>query len=327
MENQTEPDWKISDLYSKAWQILKKNKVLWIFGMATLTLSSNYNYHSNSASKPTNTTPQTSSHKISQVLGASTDPFSQHLHQILSSVPVGMYILLGLAVFLVIILGLILSLIYSSWAQAALLKGINTAMNNQPVTINNSSNAAFPKIKPLIWLTVVPTLTFVIIAGLTFLIISILLAALPGAAKLIPSLLLFGAIITTVLGVIFLIMSQIWAPRLVVLEDRKPKEALFAGFKVAKEKFWAMILLGLVNTALSLAVVFIPLLIVLGFGFFAVFSAQNYHQFLSPGFFVGLAISILTLILIYTVGAGILNAFKATIWSLAYSKIRDKFNA
>lgn len=333
MENSSQPDWEIGKLYNLAWQIIKQHKVLWLFGMATAGLSFNFGANGGGGNidslqkifekspPPTEVGPE----QISQVLGAATSTsFVDTFGQLFSSIPTSFYFILALEFVILIVAGFVISLIGSAWANASLLNAIASALSGKNVTIRDSSEKAFPNIKSLIWLAIVPTL---ILMGLIF--VAILLVVIAVAVDLGPLRLLIGIVGGLTVGAviyaaIFLSLASIWAPRIVVFEGKGGKESLLAGYKMSKKKFWQMVLLGLVNSILSGIVVGIPILIILGFivgGVFAFGGSQVLGMSLLG---VGVVL-VIALLFGFALLAGILNAFKGTVWTIAYNNIKGKY--
>lgn len=321
------PDWEIGKLYNQAWGIIKKYKVLWLFGIASgagISLNSSFGGQGIDADTIKNfqkfldNAPQEhASNALAQVLGASTSIFS--------SVPFYFYIILGIEILAVIILFTVIGLIYSAWSQAALLVGIQSSLTNGIVSIRDSSEKAMSSIKPLIFLQILPLL-IIIPAFLGIFILAILSFVIPIVmVKVILDIALLISIIVTIYCFIYLIFSQIWAPRIVVIEKAHAKDALFRGYKIAKKKKWSMILLGLVNIILSGFVIGIPTILVLGFIIGGVFASHS-NKTLGVGFIAGGAILFIPMIIAMTLLGGILNAFKASVWSIAYNNIRGKYD-
>lgn len=331
------PDWEISELYKKAWQILKKNKVIWIFGLASgLGLGSfNSRFSSNNFNakdlqniqnifkSPENATQ---SAKLSQVLGTSTSSFGTSTQQIFSHIPTYIYIVLGLELLIAVVVGVIISVIYRAWIQGALISSIQIALQDKTPTIKESSQKAFPSIKPLIWLQLVPSLilmvTFFAVTGV--LVLLIIFASLP--IKIIAAIIAFAAFFVFLYFLIYLSLSQIWAQRRVVIDNIGAKEALISSYKLARKKNWAMIILGLVNNILGWIVVGLPILIVAGIviaGVFAVIHLGN--TALIPAIILGVILGIAVGLFIL-ISSGLITSFKAIVWTIAYNKIKGKFN-
>lgn len=329
-------NWDISDLYRKSWQIIKNNKVLWLFGMAAVTFSSGSS-RSNISSDNfdsvikffQNNGSTTTSDKITQVLGASTSsPFTETLRSLFFSVPLWFYILLGISVLLLILVNVVLGVIYQAWVSGSLISGVYSASTDQKPTINQSSNQAFTSIRGIIWLNIVPYLTFFLIAAILFTVLIFSIVLLPSIAKAIPIILTVLAVITFLIGLLFINLTQIWASRRVILDKKPAKESFWSSFKMVKKKFWHMVLLAIVNTMISIGVMVImaiPILIGGGVAVFSfIFSKPN--PSLIP-ILIGIGILIF---LIYTVGytilSGIVNSFKASVWTLAYNHIKGGYS-
>lgn len=328
-------DWSISELYSKSWQIVKNNKILWLFGMAAVGFSSGssrFNFNSDSFDSIKkffqNNDAGTTSNKLTQVLGASTNTFSETLKNLFFAVPLWLYVLLGLGILLLILINIILGIIYQAWVNGALIAGVNAGAVSQKPTISQSSNNAFPAIKGLIWLNIIPTLVFFLVAAVVFGILIFGIVLLPSFSKAIPIILTVVAVIGALVGWILLTLTQIWASRRVVLDRKPASESFSSSFKIVKKKFWHMFALAIVNTVLSLVAMFVmavPLIIVGGVAVFSfIFSKPNFS--LLP-FLIIIGV---VLFLLYTVGytifSGILNSFKASVWTLAYNHIKGVYN-
>lgn len=324
------PDWTISQLYEKAWELVKKNRVLWVFGMAMAGLgfgsSSNFNFDSadlESIKKIFNAPGKEQG--AEQVWGVASSNLSLLVSQIFSLIPPFFYIIFTLEIVILIIMWIVLSLISSAWTNASLISGIQTAFDGQTPTIRDSSERAFPKIKPLIWLQIVPVLVFIIISILVFGILGLGLALGPDFLKIIFGISLFITVILFVYAAIMLLLTQIWAPREVVLNQKSGRNALASGYKMAKKKRGAMLLLGLVNTILSGIIIGIPLMLIFGLLLGRTFSFSG-NQNLGIVLLVFGGLLMLVFIFGGLIVSGILTAFKAAVWTIAYNNIKGKYD-
>lgn len=328
-------DWSISELYSKSWEIVKNNKVLWLFGMAAVGFSSGSSRTNISSDNFEsiqkffqNNDAGTTSEKLTQVLGASTNTFAETLKNLFFAVPIWLYILLGLGIILLIVVNIVLGIVYQAWVDGALIAGVNAGAVNQKPTISQSSNHAFPAIKGLIWLSIVPSLVFFILVAIVFGVLIFGIILLPSFTKAIPIIIMILAVVGAIVGWILLTLTQIWASRRVVLDRKPATESFYSSYRIVKKKFWHMLALAIVNTMLSLVAMFImvvPVIIIGGVAVFSfIFSKPNIS--LIP-ILVGVGI---VLFLLYTVGytilSGILNSFKASVWTLAYNHIKGDFS-
>lgn len=332
-------DWTIDELYRKAWQIVKNNKLLWVFAAAAgaggLSFNNGFNFGSKDFTdlqKLFNTPPPPSSNEISRVLGtasnaavASTSTASELFSTIFSAIPVWYYVVLITELLFLILAGIIISLIYQNWATGALLENVQNCINGGKANIREASEKAFAYIKPLLLLSLVPGFLLSIGAGLVLILLIIGIAVAGTTLKIIFGILLFIAIITSALAFLMLSMSMIWAQRQIVLEKMNWRTALSSGFYISKKKFWATALLGLVNFVLSGIVTIIPIIaagLIAFIGSLIVFFIMK--ALLPLWLFIG-AILVITLIIGLTVLTAIITAFKATVWSLAYTNIKGKY--
>ena len=224
-------DWTISELYSRSFELVKRYKVLWVFGMAVAGLASGtgFNNFSNFSSSDTksiqkylNPSPDATPDKISQVLGDTTSQsaIADLVGNLASSIPVGIYVLLGIEILILVIAGIVVSLISSSWANAGLIQSIQTALKGTAPTIQESSEKAFPSIKPLIWLSLIPTLVLWIV---TLLVAGVVAAGIVwgGSIKFVFIILAVVAFFAWAYAIIKLVLAQIWAQRIVIIENEK----------------------------------------------------------------------------------------------------------
>lgn len=310
--NNSTTDWSISNLYEKSWEIVKRNKVLWLFGMAVAGLASGGSSYQGSGSSNSN--------GFGNLSGVFQNLMSQH---IFSLIPTYFWLILGIEILVLISLGLIISAVGGAWAQASLINAIQTALGNQRSNIRDSSEKAFSVLKPVIWLQIVPTLTIVISAIVTFGLLALGIA-LAGSLKILFILLLIAAAFAFTIILILLSLTQIWSFRIATLDKKSGPASLSLGFKMAKKKFWPMILLGFLNTILSGLVIGIPLAIMVGLLVGGVST-------LNGNFSLGISLLILGGILVfififgYMLLVGILNAFKASVWTIAFNNIRGKY--
>lgn len=328
-------DWSISELYNKSWQIIKDNKILWLFGMAAVGFSSGssrFNFNSDSFDSLKkffqNNNVGTTSNKLTQVLGASTNTFSETLQNLFFAVPIWVYVLLGLGILLLILVNVVLGIIYQAWANGALIAGINAGAGSQKPTISQSSNNAFPAIKGLIWLNIIPTLIFFIVTAIIIGILIFAIVLLPSFTKAIPIIITVFTVIAAIVGWILITLTQIWASRRVVLDKKSASESFSNSFRIVKKKFWHMLGLAIVNTMLSLVATFIlavPILIVGGIAVFSfIFSKPNPSVIL---ILIGIGAVFLVIYIIgSTLLSGVLNSFKASVWTLAYNNTKGENN-
>lgn len=320
------PDWTIEELYKKAWQIVKNNKILWVFG-AAVGAGSSFNYNNSFGKSDAEWLkrlfegdPEKSS-EFAQVLGAVASKSGDTISQLFASVPVYFWFLLGLEFLFVILFSILISLIYQSWATGALLDNIERCIKGGKAAIREASEKAFKVLKPLLWLNIIPglLLTLAGIAGFVIIISAIIFTQ--SVLKVLSVILLIAFIILLIYAWIMLTASLIWATRRVITENKPAKESLSSGYRIAKKKFWSMLLLGLVNNILVALVFGIPIVVIIGLIIGAVFAGKSF----SIALFIIAGLLLFAFIIAGTIVSGILSAFKATVWSLAYNNIKEKY--
>jgi hypothetical protein len=330
-ETQPEPDWKIGALYHNAWQIIKQHKVLWIWGLAygVTQSSSNLNSRSSSDSKDFEfiqklfQNSHNSGSDLSMVLGASTSSLYDTLALIFSAIPFYFYIIAGIELLLIIVISIATSYIYSSWAEAGLLEGIQTAMANGTVTIRESSEKAFHSIKAIAWVRIIPILVLVLAVIVFFIVMALpLLGPLSG-------LLIFVGVLFFIVAFIMILFSQTWAVRKIVIENVPAKQALREGYHIALKKFWSMLGLSIVNTLLKSGLIIAAVIVFLGPAIGIIISiAGIFTQ--NPQLGVPLVTVASFFIVAFFVASeaisGILASFVNTVWSLAYKNIKGKYD-
>lgn len=331
-ENKTvieKPDWIIEELYRKAWQIVKNNKMLWVFG-AAISAGASFNYNNSFSKSDTEGfqklfegNPQ-QGQELTRVLGESTSATGSIISQLFSGVPQYLWILLGLEFLFLILFGIFISLIYQSWATGALLENVDRCIKGGKAAIREASEKAFSVLKPLLWLEIIPGLLLTLGSIFSFIILITGIMFAPGIFKAIFGLLLFGFVLLLIYVSIMLTASLIWATRKVVTENKPAKEALRLGYNIAKKKFWATLLLGLVNNILVVIIFAVPLVVLIGI-IIAGFIASLSIQALGTAIIIIGGLFLFALVIAGTVVSGILSAFKATVWSLAYGNIKGKY--
>lgn len=325
LKNPSKPDWKISELYEKSWGIVKKNRVLWIFGMAVGIGSGGANFNSNldtdSIERILNKEKETAS-ILPNVLGEATDKGSQFFSQLISAIPVPILLVIGLELLIIVVAGIIISFVYGAWANAALIQGIQNAINVRAVSIRDCSEKAFGSIKSLIWLEII---TFLILLGavFAFMIPILLVVAINNTALTVIMVLL--AILSIIPLILLFALTMIWAPLIVILDGKPAWESLKTGFALAKKKFWPMLGLGIVNSILAFFVVGIPFVVLVGVVVGIIWGATqatNLTLVLAPLAAVLVLVALVGFILL----SGIVTAFKASVWTIAYNAIRGKYD-
>lgn len=328
-------EWPIGELYGKAYRIATKNPVLWWFAIA-IGAGAGSSFRGNGGSDISakdmqffqnmfSGSPQQSAEKV---LGAATSPMGDLFQQIIQAIPWYFYLFFGIEILVLLGIGIAVSIIYRAWAEAALLTGIENGIKDEKPVMKDMSEKAFPRIKSFIWLQVLPSLAFWLISLSLLGMLIFLLIVVPGNLKILLGILLGIAMLVFIIGLLFLTMALIWAPRKVIVDHLSAREAFLVSIHIAKRKFWKTILFGILNNLISLVIfgvaIGIPLVLFVLLGILA--------GVLWKGMF-GLSVTIISIIavlavvwiVLLTLLGGIVDSFKAAFWSLAYHKIRGKY--
>jgi hypothetical protein len=277
----------------------------------------NFSQSSNSISDLGNFTSDPS--KISKSLNGGLEPVLAYLKNILASIPTHIWVLLGTAIFLAIIIGLIFGLIARNWARGSLIGGINDAYDGKEAGLKTSSEHGIKNLKNLIWLSVVPWLLYTLLLLVVGVIVALLMAVSAPLAIVLGIL----AGISVVIAYFSIAATQIWAERVVVIEGKPAKESFFEGWRLVKKHILKMLTLGCFNTLLSCCAgclamsVLLPAIAVIA-GMFAVSPA------LGLAFLVPLALVVLPVLFLNLLLNGIYRVFNYSTWNILYRQVREE---
>ncbi len=311
--------WSIKTFYKEAWQIVKTHKVLWLFGIAAGT-SSSLNFSDIPFEKLFQQTPKSESNSV---LGSSTSVIFDNLSYLFSAVPLWVYVLLALEVIILLVIMIGLAIVLQNWSTASLLLGISDAIHKRAVSIKTLSERAFLNLVSLIKITVVP---FFLLGAFFLLVFVLLLLGLTIAGSAVKSLLGLLVVLATIaflIAVLLLTMTIIWAVRFVVIDHMSPKAALSHGFTLVKAHFWLMLGLGIVNILTSMLVFVVPVAILIGIIALGVISLETNRSLGGSILGIGGTLFVVFILAIQLL-SGVLTAFKATVWSLAYHVVHKK---
>lgn len=337
LHNPSKDPWSFGEIFNQAFQIAKKTPTLWWFALA-LGSSVGYSGASNfQLPSPTDfqninqllqEPNKQSSLLLTKVLGDSTNPLQDIIQQTIHAIPWYFHAILGIELSILLGISIISFIIYQAWAKAALLHGIESTIKDETVDMSVSSEKAFPQIKSFIWLNIVPHLIFWLISLSLLGCLTVFLIIFPSNMKTFISILLIIAFIVFIIGLLFLTMTSIWAPREVITHKVPAYQAFLKAATIAKKKFWKTLLYAIWKNILTfimtMLVLIIPL-IILGILFFiSIFISQQ-----SLAFFIPIAIltSFLFIIWIiaFTLWSGAIQTLTESFWSIAYHKIWRKY--
>lgn len=309
-EKTKESDWKIQDLYSTAWETVKRNKILWVLGGAlamTTNMSSSVSSESERSSFP-----------------ISIDESNLYLlEKFTSGIPSYLWYVLGLEVLIIILFITFMSLLQRSWATGAMIYAADRAVNKKDISISDASENSFLHMRKLIYLW--------IYSALPILGVSILLALAYFVILAIDSLIFAAAIalvvLTITIGLMFvlLILRLIFAERAVVLDNQDRKQAFAKAKILVSKKKWSILLLGLVNVIGTSIIVSIPAAIIgaiaaAGISIYTSGNSAIGAIIMGIGGIVSVPVIILLMVL-----TGMLTAFTTVVWNEAYKKVKDKY--
>lgn len=326
-------EWPLGELYRKAYKIATKNPVLWWFSLAIGAGMGSYQGSGGDISPSDTESLQklfngSGAEQAEKVLGAATNSSMDLFGQIMQAIPWYFYAILIGEILLLVIFGVVISLIYKAWAEASLLNGIEDSIAEKKPTMQESSEKAFPLIASFIWLQIVPGMVFGLLSFALIGMLVLLFVVVPDNLKVIIGILLFLVGVVFLIGLLYLTMALIWAPRKIVTDKIAAREAFFKGLHIAHKKFWKTILFGMLNNIVTLftlgIAVGIPLIIFLLLGVLAGFLWKGA---------IAISITLISVIVILgivwivalTLLFGIVDTFKAAFWSLAYHKIKGKY--
>ena len=327
----------LSEIYQKAWEITKKHKALWVFGMALAAFSgsNSFNFSRSFDSSNFKSLDKTeegtdgmldSAVKGVQSIRGAADTSFDSLKEIASQIPASTWIILSVCFTIAIIIGIIISLVAKNWAKGALIAGIDNAETKGRVWFTESSKLGLSKVKQLIK---VELLTFILVLIPIFPISILIVTSLVLKIELSQPFLIMlavGAFILVALSLIaisMLSMSFPWAQRLIALENFKAVEAVKQGYRIARKNLGSMLKLGFGNCLVSTGigcitsiVIMIPIGIAVG-GFLINKTA---------GVIASIPAAVIVLVAIFggVLVMGILNVFKYTTWNILFKQIRGQ---
>lgn len=314
----------IESIYKKSFEIVKKNKWLWVFGMALVAFTGGGGGSSfRGAGDFAQYFNKSKDSSLPDTIKAA-DPVFEYFKNLFFSIPPSLYISLAIGIFVLIIVGLVISVVVSSWAKGAAIGAINDAYDGKPVTLRNGSEYGIRNLKNMVWLTVVPWLLYFLILVGCFTVLFIPVFIFKESPIILISVLLMLLVgIAAVVASLGISATQIWAQRVVVIEGKSGKEAFKEGWQLTRKHLGDMAVLGCTNCLLgcclgAVAIGAIGGLIFSGIGLMAL----NKNAGIIFLFIVG--ILVLALILISTLLAGVYKIFNYTTWNVLYRQIREE---
>lgn len=324
----TKGGWDIGAFYSKAFSVVKRYKTLWILGLAYSAFnggfSSNYSRSFSNIGDFSSKQDQTGE-RAKDVLGIATGQTDiwHTLGSLFGHVPIWVYTLLGVELIACFLLTIAIMLLGKAWATASIIIGTEAANHDTKLSLTEISFAAFRRLKPLLWLMLVPGLILlaIIIASIVVIVI-----AFAGGSKVTGALLILISIPAILITSILLSFSLIFAERAAVLDGLPGRAALSKGFAMAKRKFWWTILLGFVNNVVAGLAVAIPILLVTGIFVSGFFAVRGNEAGTAGLVILGILIGVPAVLIGLPLLGAMINVWKVSIWNQTYAKTRELFN-
>jgi len=242
-----------SEYIKNSFEIVKKNKWLWIFG-ALVGTGGSFNSGSRISDMLDKNPGQGTQNNLlkdlpkttSGVLGDATSALSDWFSQ----VPTFKWVLFTLIIVLLIVMGITIALIIQNWARGALIKGLDKARQGTHVDLKNTSPDGFAYLKRLIGLSLLLGLVvFGLGVAAPFLWVVIFLVfkniAILKILWIILGILLF--IIIFVLTLLLVTIVNVFAQRLIVLENFGVRAAFKKALYISRQTLLASFLTGFIN--------------------------------------------------------------------------------
>lgn len=314
-----------SAIIRRSWELTRKNKWLWVYGLVIGTLAASGGGGNNFSSFSKSFSPN-SDGTTTQAIDNFRNLWDLIL-QGLSRVPAWVWGALVLGVLALIILGLIIRWVALAWAKGALIGGLKDADREEKVTLESTTKHGLKSVKNLV------------IYGLLAAVISLgIILVLPVGIGLIGVLLMFSrplmvfwfiaagtvGIITFIVLIIILAMINVYAERLIVFEGLSPWQAWKKGLSLSKGNFLNTALMGIVNSLLGCAIgcgasiVLMAILAIPGLALAWPFFSGNFP----PASIIGLLILVLLGVYASFIIRAFIVVFTFSNWNLFFKQAR-----
>lgn len=228
-----------SALLRRSWELTKKNKWLWVYGLVLAAFGGGGGSSGGGGNSG------------NRQQGEATTA----LRDWAGSVSLQQWILFGVGMLLLILLAMIISIVIQNWAKGSLIAGLEEADSGGTPTLRGTSPKGIASLKHMILFSII---SFLVALGL---VIGLILAAaiLVGGGYILfefskPIQILWlvlgitASVLTGVILLLVLFMIGVYADRLIVLAHKSPWEAWKQGFLMARKKFFPTMTMGMVNS-------------------------------------------------------------------------------
>ncbi len=306
------------EILSRAWQTLKRQPALWLFGLLSACAGGTYGriaLPSFNFQTPSFSSPGTIGHGSPNI-----PPELEHWLHALSTIPERTWVLIALGFLTLLLVWLVVMLAVRAIADPSLLRGIlSDIRDGHPLTTSEVFNEG----KRFFWRMV----GFALLIGGS----AVLLAIIFSLLTLVLTFATFGVGLLCLIPLIILAIPFIWLVELylemarlaLVVEDLPLLASFSRGWEVLKNNFWNAVVMGVLLTAIHLGVgialgalfVGIVIVVLVGLALLAALSAAA-GSFL-PVIFVGILAGFIVFVL-YLFLLGLLQTYLQSAWVLAY---------
>lgn len=321
-----------SRIISRSFAITRKNKWLWVLGLAIGIFSAsagsgNFSSWQSNLKKLPAKLPQDLPAKTNQVLGEATNIVTDWFF----TIPVSTWFIIGISLLIVVCTWIIVAMIIAAWAKGALIFGIDQTDQGLDASLRTCSLRGMAKIKHLIILGLISiafTIGIILFSGLILLLGYLAL----NFSQILASLWLIVVVVATLTFVVFYIilaMLSIYAQRLIVLHDYSPWQAWKKGLSLSRDNFLATLIMGIINLVFGCSIGCLSSLVilsVLGLPAFILIAPVFKDGFHMPNFAVFIILFIILALYIYATYLlkAILTVFNFSNWTLFFKEIMKK---
>lgn len=299
------------EILTRAWQIIWKHKVLWIFGILASCVSGNGSGGGNSNFNADADSFQSSNRDVPPFL---RDFFNAIERFFADSTP-EQWIGIAIGLFCLIMIISLISYVLGIMGEIGLYRGVMMVEGGaEKLTFAELWTASTPFFWRLFLLRTVPSLVFLALLAI-FLVPAIFLAE---STEGVSFLLILLPVFCIILPLSFVVALAIWLGTLtVVMEDLSLPDALKRGWQLLRENFVNMLILGVMLFAVNLIVGLVIALPMILIFLPVIFGIAVGGEIMQATMLTALVCFCL-LLPVLTVLGGILQSFNYTSWGLAY---------
>jgi|GEM_PF-4854223 len=332
----------VTDTIRESLKLAWKHKIFWVFALLIASGSGNFNgggSGNDSSSSSTNYKNEFNSdvnekNSYIQELNNFTAELKSD-NSVLVDLKNGLlqksipYIIIAVvSIFLLIILGVGLSLFLKSWATGALIGGVDDVLNNKKYTLFSLANWGRKSVRQLFKYNVyLATLSFLIVL-LGVVIPVIMLAIDITLVKLIGGILLFVSIIGIIIFFYLVTFGAQYTTRFIVLNGENYNSAFKKGINTFKKNMGVTLKLAFANCLVGLVFLLIVGIVLVGVfgaivvGLIPVIVAYIAHNFVATIIIISLGVVIgIPLILGFLAIMSAVSGYTTTYTTFAYHKL------